>query len=314
MKMKLYTIKTRSGLHCGIGQGLSDIDLPTAKESVSGYPFVPGSTIKGVLRDQFRNDTDEFVAAFGRDSKEGDLDFASALSFSDARLICLPVRSYFGTFAYLASPYSLSVLAEAMNRVCSSDKIPTIPIYPSGTDTYRASVPTGSKLLSANSNKRVFLEDLDLLVDTASSEAAGEWADIISDLLLPTDDNYSDQARSLFRQRFLIADDDVMSFLCETALPVATRIKIDQKYGVVANGALFLEEYVPPEAIFLGQLFADHGKGQYKGLTAEDLFRFVCSKPIDCQIGGNATIGRGLVTINFVEEGLNHAEQKSKVC
>lgn len=299
MKMKLYTLKTRSGLHCGIGQGLSDIDLPTAKESVSGYPFVPGSSIKGVLRDQFRSDTEMFLAAFGRDAKEGDLDFASALSFGDARLVCLPVRSYFGTFAYLASPYSLSILAEALLRVNGSKELPALPIYPAGTDTYRASVPEGSKLLSSNFNERVLLEDLDLLVDSASREAAGQWSDTIAAMLFPSDDEYALQARTLFRQRFLIADDDVMSFLCETALPVATRIKIDQASGVVANGALFMEEFVPPEAIFLGQLYADHGYGQYQHLSAEDLFRFVCGKPIDCQIGGNATTGRGLVSINF---------------
>jgi len=56
METRMFTLKTRSGLHCGIGQGLSDIDLPTAKESVSGYPLVPGSSLKGVLRDRFESD------------------------------------------------------------------------------------------------------------------------------------------------------------------------------------------------------------------------------------------------------------------
>lgn len=303
MKMKLYTIKTRSGLHCGIGQGLSDIDLPTAKESVSGYPFIPGSSIKGVLRDQFSGSANKeaFEASFGRDAKEeGDLDFASALSFGDARLICLPVRSYFGTFAYLASPYSLNILAEALGRTERTD-IPSLPSYPSTreTDTYRASVPTDTKLLSKNFTERVLLEDLDLLVDQESSETAGEWAAAIARLLFPLEDDHSSQGREMFSQRFMIADDDVMSFLCETALPVATRIRIKQKSGVVDKGALFLEEFVPPEAIFLGQIFADQGYGRYQHLTAENLFNFVCSRAIDCQVGGNATTGRGFVTINF---------------
>lgn len=302
MKMKLYTIKTRSGLHCGIGQGLSDIDLPTAKESVSGYPFIPGSSIKGVLRDQFSGPENqpEFEAAFGRDSKEGELDFASALSFGDARLICLPVRSYFGTFAYLVSPYSLNILAEALRRTGSTD-LPGLPSYPAAreTDTYRASVPTNTKLLSKNFTERVLLEDLDLLVDQESSETAREWTMVIAKLLYPLEDDHSNQGREMFSQRFMIADDDVMSFLCETALPVATRIRINQESGVVDKGALFLEEFVPPEAIFLGQIFADQGYGRYQHLTAENLFNFVCSRAIDCQIGGNATTGRGFVTINF---------------
>lgn len=301
MNMKLYTVKTRSGLHCGIGQGLSDIDLPTAKESVSGYPFVPGSSIKGVLRDRFggKQDTkDTFEAAFGRDAKEGELDFASSLSFGDARLICLPVRSYFGTFAYLASPYSLNILAEALRRTGRAET-PALPIYPAQTSTYRASVPEGSKLISENFHKQVLLEDLDLLVDPESSALAEKWSKVISGILFPAADDHARQSSVMFQQRFLIADDDVMSFLCETALPVSTRIRINQDSGVVDNGALFMEEFVPPETIFLGQIFAEQGYGRYRHLTADDLINFVCGEPIDCQLGGNATTGRGFVTINF---------------
>ena len=311
MEMKLYTIKTRSGLHCGIGQGLSDIDLPTAKESVSGYPFIPGSSIKGVLRDQFNDSVNKemFEASFGRDSKEGELDFASALSFGDARLICLPVRSYFGTFAYLASPYSLNILAEALRRTERTD-LPGLPTYPPqrDTDTYRASVPADTKLLSKNFTEQVLLEDLNLLVDSESSQLAEEWAKIIAKLLYPLEDDHSEQARDMFSQRFIIADDDVMSFLCETALPVATRIRINQVTGVVDNGALFLEEFVPPEAIFLGQIFADQGYGRYQHLTSTNLCDFVCSRAIDCQVGGNATTGKGFVTINFCRGEQKDAE------
>lgn len=311
MEMKLYTLKTRSGLHCGIGQGLSDIDLPTAKESISGYPFIPGSSIKGVLRDHFSGNKEqpEFEAAFGRDSKEGELDFASALSFGDARMICLPVRSYFGTFAYLASPYSLGILAEALGRV-GRTAVPDLPSYPSQsvTDSYRASVPSDSKLLAKDFHDKVLLEDLDLLVDEKSRDIAKDWARLIAGLLYPTEDNHSIQGREIFCQRFLIADDDVMSFLCETALPVATRIRINQTTGVVDRGALFQEEFVPPESIFLGRLFADRGYGRYEKQSAESLLKFVCGEPVDCQIGGNATTGRGFVSINFCQGGDADAE------
>lgn len=301
MEMRTFILRSRSGLHCGIGQGLSDIDLPTAKEAVSGYPFVPGSSIKGVLRDLFDGQTDpdnaqKFLAAFGRPSQDGGPDFASALSFGDARLICLPVRSYFGTFAYLSSPYSLNILKDILERA-RSEGLPAFPDFPRETNTYRCVVTSGSKLVPHTRDDRILLEDLDLLIQ-GNSTLADSWAEIISNLLFPGEDEHSQQGKRMFLERFVIVDDDVMSFLCETALPVATRIRIGEN-GVVLQGALWLEEFVPPEAIFAGTVFGENGAGEYSDLTASELLDFVCADPIDCQLGGHATVGRGLVSIRF---------------
>ena len=52
---RIFTLRSLSPVHCGVGQGLNDIDLPTARNSVSGHPIVPASSIKGVLKDEFLN-------------------------------------------------------------------------------------------------------------------------------------------------------------------------------------------------------------------------------------------------------------------
>jgi CRISPR-associated protein Cmr4 len=294
MKMKLYTILTRSGLHCGIGQGLSDIDLPTAKESVTGYPFIPGSSLKGVLRDRFDDKSDAFQAAFGPDPNNAG-DFASALSFSDARLVCLPVRSWFGTFAYMTSPASLSLLRRLLAEHHGTPTLPGLPVFPSKTETYHAALPDGSKLVSQGRlADRVLLEDLDLLVDTKYQDLAGEWADLLAELLHADDP----EAQPLFKERFAIVDDNVMSFLCETGLPVAAHNCIDEN-GIVKTGALWYEEFVPPEAVFCGAIYAGNGKGKHSTMTADNLLSLVCGKSIHCQVGGSATTGRGLITMNF---------------
>ncbi len=297
MKMKTFTLKTRSGLHCGVGQGLSDIDLPTAKESVSGYPLVPGSSLKGVLRNIFDDGTDIFKAGFGQEGTNTQDDFASALSFSDARLLCLPVRSYFGTFAYLASSYSINILREMLLQNGKQD-LPGLPTYPAPTktDSYRVSLPETSKLKAFERlAQNVLLEDLDLLVDAASTNLADQWATLISEMLYADDE----ESRNLFIQHFAIVDDNVLAFLCETGLPVAAHNKIGEN-GVVVPGALWYEEFVPPEAIFIGSIYAEQGKGEInKQFTAENMLDFVCNKPIDCQVGGSATTGRGFVSINF---------------
>ncbi|MFP7756004.1 type III-B CRISPR module RAMP protein Cmr4 [Thermodesulfobacteriota bacterium B35] len=303
MEMRLYTLRTRSGLHCGIGQGLSDIDLPTAREPVTGYPLVPSSSLKGVLRDRFDNGSDEFYASFGQDGSKSSLDFAAALSFTDARLVCLPVRSYFGTFAYLASPFSLQILAELIQQKNHEKSLPDLPAYPAPgeTDSYRASVPDISKLVSRAAGgklaSRLLLEDLDLLIDEDSGDLAKGWADEISMMIYP--DERNKKSRQLFVERFAIVDDNVLAFFCETSLPVAAHNRIGSN-GIVARGALWYEEYVPPEAIFVGAVFGEQGRGKgNRKFSASDLLGFVCAEPLNCQVGGSATTGRGLVSIHF---------------
>jgi CRISPR-associated protein Cmr4 len=307
MKIRLYTLRTLSGLHCGIGQGLSDIDLPTARETVTGYPFVPGSTIKGVLRD-LRDPGDvngeerlRFEAAFGKPTTTGNLDFASSLSFSDLRLLCMPVRSYFGTFAHLSSVYSLASLKETLRRV-GKTQLPSLPLFPGDTDTYRGAIPSGSKLISDTLKDRLLLEDLDLLVHEEAEEIADAWGKLLADLIYPADVEGNEEARHFFIDRFAIVADDVMAFLCETALPVTARIRIGAN-GTVESGALWYEEYVPAEAVFYGTIHAEHGKGAGSEFSAQDLLDYACEETIDCQIGGHATIGRGFVTIIFPNEG-----------
>ncbi len=303
MNMKLYTIRTLSGLHCGIGQGLSDIDLPTARESVTGHPLIPGSSVKGVLRDHFHaisgSDEKKFLAAFGQDSAAGNLEFASALSFSDSRLVCLPVRSRFGTFAWLTSPTCLRRVGEQLAR-SGIEQLPELPEYPVETNVYRASLPEGSRLVRPVLQGQVLLEDLNLLVDEKSAGLAREWADLLGRLFYPGNSTRAEEGRKLFWQRFVIADDDVLSFLCETALPVAARICIGEN-GTVKKGALWYEEYVPAESLFLGAVVATDGYGENKGYTADDLLGMVTVAPLSLQIGGNATIGRGFVEMNFNE-------------
>ena len=96
----------------------------------------------------------------------------------------------------------------------------------------------------------------------------------------------------------MIVPDDVLAFLCETALPVATRIRIGEN-GVVEDGALWYEEYVPPETLFTGILVAENGRGRHGGFSDRELLDVVAARPIDCQIGGGATVGRGMVHIQF---------------
>jgi CRISPR-associated protein Cmr4 len=93
---------------------------------------------------------------------------------------------------------------------------------------------------------------------------------------------------------------------------VITRIKIDPKTGTVQEGALFSEEYLPQESVLYSLALAtpifvknDEAKGIFKqnGKKEEELVLdfFKLGLPEIIQIGGNATIGKGIVRIKVRE-------------
>ena len=51
MKTKVMSIFTRTPLHVGCGSSVGAVDQPVTRERHTGYPVIPGSTIKGVLAD-----------------------------------------------------------------------------------------------------------------------------------------------------------------------------------------------------------------------------------------------------------------------
>ena len=115
----MFWIHALTPLHVGAGRGVGYIDLPILREKVTNLPLVPGSAIKGVFADK-HSATDEkrqsdpiFRAAFGISDPRGGAEAGAnsgSLVFSDARLVCLPVRSLYGTFAWCTSPLILQRL------------------------------------------------------------------------------------------------------------------------------------------------------------------------------------------------------------
>lgn len=66
---RMYWVHAITPLHVGSGRGVGFIDLPIMREKVTGWPLVPGSAVKGVMREHFvRKNIDEDLikAAFGK--------------------------------------------------------------------------------------------------------------------------------------------------------------------------------------------------------------------------------------------------------
>ena len=262
---RLILLHALTPLHVGTGQAVGNVDLPIAREKATGFPLVPASALKGVLRDNFNNQS-WATQAFG------DADRAGAWVFTDLRILCLPVRSFFGVFAYTTCPLILQRL-QRHAQVFGIKGFENLSVEVQGADIALAS---NSALGKGN---KVYLEDLDLTAK--QSPEADAVANAIAEKLLPNSE------RRYFTERFAVVSNDVFTFLSETATEVVARVRLEDNTKTVASGGLWYEEAVPAEALFYGFVGATSAEPSLASLQID--------QPL--QIGGDATIGRGLCKV-----------------
>jgi len=271
-----------SPLHAGTGHAAELVDLPTARMRSTGIPILPGSSIKGVLRDARREEAGEdeaqqarVEAVFGPPPEKDPSAHAGALVVGDARLLALPVRSFRGTFVWATSPLLLALAARDLEAEGGS--APAVPAMGPGRG---ALVTEGSLCLHQG---RLYLEDLDL--PAQPSPKLAEWAGLLAPLASPGAD--------ILTQRLALVDDETMGFLCETATQVDARVRLDATTRTVATGALWLEESLPPETLLIGLLNAERSRRQGTEMTPEEVLDLGLPGEEVVQLGGKATTGHG---------------------
>lgn len=274
MKTRPFLLHALSPLHAGTGQAAGIVDLPIARYRSSGIPFVPGSSIKGVLRDARSRSLPpaELYAIFGPETGNAS-EHAGALVVGEARLLALPVRSFRGTFAYVSSPLLLELARRDLGEGGAKPNVPQL----SGRE---ARVTTGSACLH---DQKLYLEDLDL--PAAEDQEADDWARFLAPLASPGED--------IFSKRFVVVDDDTMSFLLETAMQLDARVRLDPETRTVAQGALWLEESLPPESLLVGLLAADRSRRNGVNLGPDQVLDKALNAVEVLQFGGKASVGRG---------------------
>ncbi|MGZ5481485.1 MAG: type III-B CRISPR module RAMP protein Cmr4, partial [Pyrinomonadaceae bacterium] len=187
----LYT-HALSPLHAGTGQGIGVIDLPIAREKATGLPFLPGSSVKGSLRDVCSDD--RRANLFGPDKKNNPELHAGSVQFSDQRLLLLPVRSLKGTFAWVTSPYILNRFVRDAGDADADGLAKPVPNPASNNNIQECFVIEGNKLEMGG---KIYLEELDLTVNADKSQAR-EWADVFASEI------FSGDWQRYFKERFCI--------------------------------------------------------------------------------------------------------------
>jgi CRISPR-associated protein Cmr4 len=267
-------------IHSGIGRNEGAIDLPAAREAATDYPYIPGSSLKGALRDYARShwkngDSNKVDTCFGKEGAEQ----AGGILVSDARLLLLPVRSLSGAYKWATCPLLLERLDRDLQRAGAGKVLPTI------------TKPADGRYIGKNDGalhleERVFSHD-------------GELPDGLTDVLGRFIAH--EGTRKRLGDQLLILSDGDFNWFARYALSVQARNVLDDDKK---SKNLWYEESLPPDTLLyalLGERTSDSGM--------DDLNTLLSDHPY-LQTGGNETVGMGWLAITrFTGENAEEAEQ-----
>lgn len=300
-KSNLLFLMNQTPMHAGSGDSLGIIDMPIQRERQTSFPKIEASSLKGSIREHFERAKGEkdnsVLAAFGTEGVNGKDSKAGSLGFTDARLLLFPVKSMKGIFAWITCPKVISVFNEELSLAGHKTQF----------NVNEKTVATGNNL-SLNSNK-IVLEEYTFEVNdvTGAKNVVNELGEWLSLNLLNGEGYF---AKKLMTDIVVLSDDDFKDFV-NLSTEVLTRTEIDNETGTVKEGALFTEEYLPAEALMYSNVLTaaefvtSDDKKADKQFDTEAKLRdyfseFIASDNV-FQIGGNATLGKGIVKAKFVE-------------
>lgn len=327
MSGKLLGLHAQTPLHPGSGTALGTVDLPIQRERHTKWPTIPGSALKGILRDACREyiaQQPDLQARDRWDDQPGDdaakrsgrrviksnraladatLDlnllfgpptagageFAGALSITDARILAFPVRSAKGVFAWVSCPAALDRLQRDAKLIGKtiSWEVPNV--------SERGCV-CAEKSPCLGAGEVAVLEELDFKRDPGGQlDAISTW--IADELLRPE----FTAARSRFPKHFLMLPDDDFTHFVRHATEVTARIALDYETKTVKNGALFYQEFLPAETILYSVVLASDSRSARQPTVAGDpmkqLSTFLNRDVL--QVGGDESTGKGLCAIRL---------------
>lgn len=307
-------------VHAGSGSGVGAIDLPIQRERVTNWPIIQPSGLKGALRELCekhpRNSSDptflrKIAEVFGPDTKAEEL-HSGAVSFTEARLLLFPVRSLKGTFAYVTCPLALKRLKRDLETIkaCGGQDLTTVdgkslPLIIHNAEDQILVQADGqnrpdSLLTITPAGQQHHYVTLEEFTFAAQPQAGigklASWLAAAAGALPWLDkDNLA--------RRLAVVTDNVFKDFVEMATEVITRNKIDDATGTVAEGMLWTEEHLPRETVLYAPVFAAPSFQANNPLLkdAGEVMKFLVEFGAGyLWVGGNTTVGRGLVRVAFL--------------
>jgi len=265
MKSIVLGLLAETSVHAGSGQSLGVVDLPIAREAATDYPVIPGSGIKGALRDvsRHRSPNKELTnRVFGQPDEAG------GILVSDARLVLLPVRSLTGRYQWITCPHLLERFVRDLKR--SHQPIDSVP---------ELQIAAGQALSGVADS--LYLEERQFDV---AGEVPAVIADLVGKLIMHP------KTRGRLADQLTVLNNDDFAWFARYGLALRARNVLHKEKKTSSN--LWYEEALPTDTVMY-TILAERSDGSLS--DARGLFEDI---PY-LQVGGNETVGQGWFAVSI---------------
>jgi len=300
---RLMLIHALTSLHPGSGTALGVVDLPVQRERHTQWPIIPGSSLKGILRDACRNyfankhkksrkdaDKDNEVSiAFGPDSNSDDK-HAGAVSLTDARILAFPVRSLRGVFSWVTCAAVLNRLDRDLKLIGGMAGIGQVQVV------------ENEKALCAEKSPLIVGKDELVLEEFKFTRTGSPQASLLG--WISGNITEDTATRERIKSHLVILSNDDFNHFVRHATEVTARIGLNYDTKTAKQGALFYQEFLPPETIMYSVMIVEASRKSAVQKTAGEITKSVTDAvPAELQIGGDETIGKGICAVRFTNSG-----------
>lgn len=267
-------------------------------------------------------------AVFGPETQGGD--HAGAVSVQEGRVLLFPVRSLAGTFAWVTSPLALGRLRRDLHGLENQLDWDFGPppsdhaLVPPDSDVC---LGDGDAASEADAERHIVLDEFTF---TAKEETKlGAIAHWLAHHALPSDPSYDYWRERLCRvpngigpgdqvcasSNLVVLPDDDFRDSCRFATEIQSRNKINPVTKTVKGTGLWTEEHLPAETVLYTKILAADPRMPRDASNADGQITdasqvLAVMTGFDgglVQMGGDATVGRGLVRIRaFPAAGNDH--------
>ncbi|WNZ23862.1 type III-B CRISPR module RAMP protein Cmr4 [Leptolyngbya sp. NK1-12] len=274
-------------IHCG-GEGDLGNILEIAREVHTNFPYIPGSSLRGGLREEVQQSISKESAdrLFGKELEDGNQMGVHQVWFSDARLLWVPMRTMSlqgnDVFLWVSCP---SLLRD--HALLAKRSFEVFPDYAVGDRAGTYTVADAEIQVTAFSNTQKQMIEL-----------AGKWADSLATAVKPTWSTC----------RIVLPDSD-FQVLMEHSLWTQVRNKIDEDVG--AAQIFWTDICIPRDTI----LYYAWGYSLHKQhpITSQDHEGLTTILSGLLQVGGQANIGRGWVQSWIADQSSPVSNERTSV-
>lgn len=283
----ILLIRSITPLHVGSGRGTSPyVDVPIQRDEY-GFPTIWASSIKGSIKSWTKGvfkSEETWKDLFGPEPHEALAHTqSSGLAILDARLFMIPVRVLSGIWAYATSPHLLRMANEYLSMI--------------GFKLNLNNIDSGK--ISAIVSKEELVMNNKIMVNEAELEAIHK-PDLLASLNLDKLLGVTSEIYKLVKEHGLIVlpdINDVSLSIINRSIVIQYRIRLDRLTKTVEKGALWSEEYVPSNTLFVSSMLVKR-----IGSSEVDSLIGILSRRLSTgiYIGGRETIGKGLIKIHIL--------------